>query len=293
MSIYERDLTTGKLKVISGKPTIFTGATDSTDGTAGNVPAPIAGDEDKFLTGGGIWTPDTANLTTTLTSSDDTTETGIIVASGETAMTKLTSGDTHGGLFGLISKSVLNTRKLINTVKMIWSTVASSWAEGETYAVGDVKLWTNGHTYVCKLAHTSSSSITPADTTYWEDKTIGDMISSLNNKIEWEKELIWNGRANSQANLSGINMYRNGKLRFIQSFGSPGNRLTQGQSLLAVKDRPPFNINQVIEGRWTSGEWGSIYMLGFRDDGTLSIQGGNSAYTWCSPRSLSLMYFVD
>jgi hypothetical protein len=33
---------------------------------------------------------------------------------------------------------------------------------------------------VCKLAHTSSSSITPADTTYWDDKTLGDMIASLN-----------------------------------------------------------------------------------------------------------------
>jgi hypothetical protein len=40
--------------------------------------------------------------------------------------------------------------------------------------------YTNGHTYICKAAHTSSASITPGNTTYWDDKTIGDMIYSLN-----------------------------------------------------------------------------------------------------------------
>ena len=58
--------------------------------------------------------------------------------------------------------------------------IAPAWFKGETYAVGDIRLWSNGHTYVCKLAHTSSSSITPANTTYWEDKTLGEMISSVN-----------------------------------------------------------------------------------------------------------------
>ena len=183
MSTYKRDSTTGNLIPIANKSVIMTGATSSANGTAGNVPAPTAGQQNDFLTGGGVWTPDTANLTTTFTSSDDATETGIIVASGETSMTALTSGDTHGGLFGLISKSVLNTRKLINTVKRVWNTVANSWAEGEVYAAGDVRLWTNGHTYVCKLAHTSSASITPADTTYWDDQTLGDMISSLNSNL--------------------------------------------------------------------------------------------------------------
>lgn len=120
----------------------------------------------------------------TFTSSDDATETGIItIVGGETAMSAMTSGDTHGGLFGGLSKAVLNTRKLINTVKRIWQTVANAWISGTSYSVGQVVTYTNGHTYICKAAHTSSASITPGNTTYWEDKTIGDMIYSLNSNL--------------------------------------------------------------------------------------------------------------
>jgi hypothetical protein len=180
MSTYKRDPVTGDLIPIANKSVIMTGATSSTNGTAGNVPAPVAGDQDKVLTGGGSWKADTAKLTTAFTTADNASDAAIIVGSGETTMAALTSGTTHGGLFRIISKSILNTRRLINTVKRIWATVATSWASGETYAVGDVRLWTNGHTYVCKQAHTSSSSLTPANTTYWEDKSIGDMIYSLN-----------------------------------------------------------------------------------------------------------------
>lgn len=130
----------------------------------------------KLLVGGDI-----SKMTSSFDSSDNASETGIITsAGGETAISTLESKATFSRLFNKMSRSFLNTRKLINTVKRIWATVATSWASGETYAVGDVRLWTNGHTYICKLAHTSSSSITPANTTYWEDKTLGDMISSLN-----------------------------------------------------------------------------------------------------------------
>lgn len=124
---------------------------------------------------------DTANLTTTFTSSDDATEIGIIVASGETSMTALTSGDTHGGLFGGLSKVVLNTRKLINTVKRVWNSVGATWVSGHAYAVNDMVVYENGHVYKCKAAHTSRASILPTNTTYWTDTTLAAEICSLNN----------------------------------------------------------------------------------------------------------------
>ena len=159
----------------------FTGATANDDGTSGQVPQPLAGDQNKFLTGGGIWTPDTANLTTTFTSSDDTTESGLIVTTGETNTPALTNGDTHSGLFNVISKVSLNTRKLINTVKRVWNSVGASWVSGQAYAVNDMVVYENGHVYKCKAAHTSSASILPTNTTYWTDTTLAAEICSLNN----------------------------------------------------------------------------------------------------------------
>lgn len=38
-----------------GSTTIFTGATPSTNGTSGSVPAPLIGDQDKFLRANGSW----------------------------------------------------------------------------------------------------------------------------------------------------------------------------------------------------------------------------------------------
>lgn len=190
----------------------FTGATSQGAGTEGLVPQPTAGDQDKVLTGGGIWTANTANLITNFTSSDNTGETGIITsAGGEASMSKMTSGDNHGGLFGGLSKAVLNTRKLINTAKRIWETVANTWVSGASYSVGQVVTYTNGHTYICKLAHTSSSSITPANTTYWEDKTIGDMIYSLNSNYmnATVTQLTFTG---NYVNADDCVMYQWGKL---------------------------------------------------------------------------------
>lgn len=117
----------------------------------------------------------------TFESSDDATESGIIIPSGgEENVPALVTGATHAGLLGNLSKIALNSRKLVNTVKRIWTSVANTWASGVEYKAGKVVTYINGHTYICILDHTSSSSITPLNATYWEDKTLGDMISSLN-----------------------------------------------------------------------------------------------------------------
>lgn len=117
----------------------------------------------------------------TFTSSDDATESGIIIPSGgEETVPALVTGATHAGLLENLSKIALNSRKLINTVKRIWTSVANAWASGAKYKSGNVVTYIDGHTYICILDHTSSSSITPLNATYWEDKTLGDMIASLN-----------------------------------------------------------------------------------------------------------------
>lgn len=64
--------------------------------------------------------------------------------------------------------------------KLDKSTVAEAWASGVEYEAGQYRLYTDGHMYKCILDHTSSSSITPEDTTYWEDTTIADEITSCN-----------------------------------------------------------------------------------------------------------------
>ena len=153
----------------------------------------------KLVAGGDI-----SKMTSSFVSSDNASETDIITsAGGETSMTAMTSRDTHGGLFGGLSKAMLNTRKLINTVKRIWQTVANAWVSGAKYSVGQIVTYTNGHTYICKLEHISSSSIMPGNTTYWEDKTIGDMIASLNTRF-----YTTNGKTNFPINNIAYTVYR-------------------------------------------------------------------------------------
>lgn len=56
MSMQIVDKSTGAVTPIPGTTTnSFTGATASADGTKGYVPAPQAGDEEKFLRGDGQW----------------------------------------------------------------------------------------------------------------------------------------------------------------------------------------------------------------------------------------------
>ena len=146
----------------------------------------------------------------TFTSSDDATESGIIIPSGgEETVPALVTGATHAGLLGDLSKIALNSRKLVNTVKRIWTSVANAWASGAEYKAGNVVTYINGHTYICILDHTSSTSITPLNTTYWDDKTIGDMIYSLNSnyanlKIKYKQFNFNNTNATMTFSVPGL-----------------------------------------------------------------------------------------
>lgn len=55
--IFKGDSFMSKARVNTGsyQETVFVGATSITSGVAGNVPAPLAGDQDKFLCGNGQW----------------------------------------------------------------------------------------------------------------------------------------------------------------------------------------------------------------------------------------------
>ena len=222
----------GKWDVTSGQMIMMQGATASTAGTPGAVEGPAAGQQDHYWTGGAIWKNDTSSLITNFTSSDDSTETGLIVPSGgEIAVPEIVTGANHGGLFAGLSKIALNSRKLINTVKRIWNTVANAWVSGVSYAAGQVVTYTDGHTYICKLAHTSSSSITPANTTYWEDKTLGDMISSLNSNY---------------ANSIFLNSYSLDNLDIQVEIGSTDYTTTRAGIAIVKLTAPNSYINMII-----------------------------------------------
>jgi hypothetical protein len=179
----------------------------------------------------------------------------------------MTSGDTHGGLFGGLSKAVLNARKLINTVKRIWQTVANAWVSGATYSVGQVVAYTNGHTYICKAAHTSSASITPGNTTYWDDKTIGDMIYSLNSnyanlKIKYKQFSFNNTNATMTFSVPGLTP--NNLLNYYVISGGEAVYLHDG---VVTKVTVPISggsitVSRVNAGSYYNGAFGVYWIEG-------------------------------
>lgn len=154
------------------------------------------------IAGKGNIIEDTKDCKTTFTSSDDSTESGLILPSGGDITVPQIKNDTHGNLFSGLSKVALNTRKLVNTVKRLWNTVANEWVTGVNYSAEQVVTYIDGHTYICKTQHTSSASITPTNTTYWEDKTIGDMIATLNTNYANMGKTVKLGETTSNAGVS-------------------------------------------------------------------------------------------
>jgi hypothetical protein len=67
--------------------------------------------------------------------------------------------------------------------------IAENWAENVNYTVGNFVNW-NGAIYRCIQNHLSSESLTPANVTYWEERTVGKEFEKLYNlyvpRILWE-----------------------------------------------------------------------------------------------------------
>ena len=124
---------------------------------------------------------DSKDVVTTFTSQDNAADTGLITTTGqEVSVATMTSGETQSSLFNKVTGLALNLRRTINAVKAIWTGVSDDWdSNGHSYNVYDM-VWYGTHLYKCKLAHTSSASITPLNTTYWEDTNVGAELYSLN-----------------------------------------------------------------------------------------------------------------
>lgn len=114
--------------------------------------------------------------------------------SADAAAQAATGAATAGATAGQAAAEAVVNNKLDK------STAAEAWASGVEYVAGEYRLYTNGRLYKCILDHTSSSSITPEDTTYWEDTTIADEISSCNSKST--KMTTATGTLTSSSNLT-------------------------------------------------------------------------------------------
>jgi hypothetical protein len=151
-------------------------------------------------------------------------------------MSAMTSGDTHGGLFGGLSKAVLNTRKLINSVKSLWSMVGNQWVTGESVQVGYYRFY-NGKRYRCIQAHTTSTSILPTNTTYWTEQTVNQDLYSLNTNYANNFKLLWtnpNPTSSFTAQTIRINL-NNFKAVLIESKAFKDHSNTLVQSFVGMK----------------------------------------------------------
>lgn len=79
---------------LSGNYTHFTGATASTDGTQGLVPAPLAGDEDKFLKADGTWDTAGGGSGPTVVQTTGTSTTDVM---SQNAVTSMVFADPSAG----------------------------------------------------------------------------------------------------------------------------------------------------------------------------------------------------
>ena len=75
------------LEYIANLISVMTGATDSTDGISGLVPAPVAGQQNLFLKGDGTWGDPTSGLTSVISTlvGDDTDKSVRTIAAEEVA----------------------------------------------------------------------------------------------------------------------------------------------------------------------------------------------------------------
>lgn len=258
--------------VWTGKYVIITDAEESVNKYNGTELINIAG---KGANG------DTKDCTTTFTSSDDSTETGLILPSGgDITVPQMVSGETHGNLFSSLSKIALNTRKLINTAKRIWNSVGATWVSGHAYAVNDMVVYENGHVYKCKAAHTSSASILPTNTTYWTDTTLANEIASLNTNYANIGQITtasWNATSSNKSSYAVTNPLSLTKGKYILTATLPGSITPNTNNCIFF-----FSVNITNSGipsNYYIESNGSICPINLRDDAQIVLKTGFSAST--------------
>ena len=185
-------------------------------------------DQAAAIVGGG----DTKDCTVTFTSSDDDTTTATTSA-GMTAVSTLTSGETHASLFEKISKMFLNIRKL-------WNTVGTS-------------ALASGKTITGLLGNTDISGV---------GSTVTGAISNIAPILLWTNESPNNPFASQYVDVPGIQSYR----EIIVEFGRASQ--SYGQARYTIKTGITY-IMSAIANNYIYGDYREFIIgnnqVGFAD----------------------------
>lgn len=112
-------------------PTVMRGATSTTAGSAGTVPAPAAGDQNKFLNGSGVW----ATALTSQTQTDWNATTGIAAIKNKPTIPTKTSQLTNDSNFAATSAIPTKVSQLTNDSGYLTTQVRADWNATEGYGV--------------------------------------------------------------------------------------------------------------------------------------------------------------
>jgi hypothetical protein len=159
--------------------------------------------------------------------------------------------------------------------------IAENWTENVNYTVGNVVNW-NGAIYRCKQNNLSSESLTPANATYWENKTIGDMIYSLTPYVKDTGYIMVNSNLNGNIVSGGNAFYRViGRTCYVSINGV--EFLSSGSGLTVLNNLPKagaFYAGFVVQnGLLTDGS------VCFIDPGSTSLKahiGTTTGLRWMS-----------
>lgn len=112
-------------------PTVMKGATSAAAGSAGTVPAPAAGDQNKFLTGSGTWKV----ALTSQTQTDWNATTGMAAIKNKPTIPTKTSQLTNDSNFAATSAIPTKVSQLTNDSGYLTTQVRADWNATEGYGV--------------------------------------------------------------------------------------------------------------------------------------------------------------
>jgi hypothetical protein len=112
-------------------PTVMKGATSAAAGSAGTVPAPAAGDQNKFLTGSGTWKV----ALTSQTQTDWNATTGMAAIKNKPTIPTKTSQLTNDSNFAATSAIPTKVSQLTNDSGYLTTQIRADWNATEGYGV--------------------------------------------------------------------------------------------------------------------------------------------------------------
>lgn len=115
----------------SSIPSVMKGATSAAAGAAGTVPAPAAGDQNKFLTGRGAW----ASALTSQTQADWNATSGVAAIKNKPTIPSKTSQLTNDSNFATTSAIPTKVSQLTNDSGYLTTQVRADWNATTGYGV--------------------------------------------------------------------------------------------------------------------------------------------------------------